>query len=78
MPLTDPRCSSTNLRIYNAVIELQHNTNKLPQQVELQSPVILEDALGRKAPFHLDFVTSPKVSTFCMDFILGELGSHAK
>lgn len=30
----------------------------LPPQVLLQSPVILNDALGRIAPFHLDFIDS--------------------
>jgi hypothetical protein len=54
--------SSTNLRIYHAVIDLQQSANRLPAQVEFQPPVILEDALGRRAPFHLEFVTSHKVS----------------
>ncbi|KAI9710409.1 MAG: hypothetical protein M1812_007445 [Candelaria pacifica] len=31
---------------------------KLPPQVELRKPVILEDACGRVAPFHLDFINS--------------------
>ncbi|KAL5323210.1 hypothetical protein ACEPPN_007743 [Leptodophora sp. 'Broadleaf-Isolate-01'] len=47
---------STNLRIYNAVVELQ--LRGIPSQVELQQPVILNDALGRQAPFHLEYVTS--------------------
>ncbi len=31
---------------------------QLPPQVELQKPVILLDACGRVAPFHLDFIDS--------------------
>ena len=37
------------------MLELQQ---ELPPQVMLQKPVILLDALGKVAPFHLDFITS--------------------
>jgi hypothetical protein len=36
-------------------IQMQRN---VPPQVLLQKPVILHDALGRIAPFHLEFITS--------------------
>ncbi|KAI9763521.1 MAG: hypothetical protein M1835_007798, partial [Candelina submexicana] len=38
-----------------AIIQQLH---QLPPQVELRKPVILEDACGRVAPFHLDFINS--------------------
>ncbi|KAL5320208.1 hypothetical protein ACEPPN_011009 [Leptodophora sp. 'Broadleaf-Isolate-01'] len=51
---------TTNLRIYNAVVKLQ--LRGVPSQVKLRQPVILNDALGRRAPFHLEYVTSHRVS----------------
>ncbi|KAH7369731.1 hypothetical protein BKA65DRAFT_486888 [Rhexocercosporidium sp. MPI-PUGE-AT-0058] len=50
---------STNLRIYNAVVKLQ--LRGIPSQVKLRQPVVLNDALGRRAPFHLEYVTSHRV-----------------
>ena len=41
-----------------SMLELQQ---ELPPQVMLQKPVILLDALGKVAPFHLDFITSMDV-----------------
>jgi hypothetical protein len=40
------------------VKESLRTQRNLPPQVLLQSPVILNDALGRIAPFHLDFIDS--------------------
>ena len=37
------------------MLRVQYNP---PPQVLLQEPVILHDACGRPAPFHLDFITS--------------------
>lgn len=31
---------------------------EIPAQVELQEPVVLLDACGRRAPFYLEFITS--------------------
>ena len=36
-------------------------TQAIPAQVLLSTPVILLDALGRRAPFHLEFVDSAEV-----------------
>ena len=46
---------------YNAVLELQA---RVPAQLDkcwTQDPVILEDALGRVTPFHLEFIDSWEV-----------------
>lgn len=46
---------------YNAVISLQA---RIPGQLDrswTQDPVILEDALGRVTPFHLEFIDSWEV-----------------
>ena len=54
---------------YNAVLSLQA---RIPPQLDrcwTQEPVILEDALGRVTPFHLEFIDSwevgPIKSTIC-------------
>ena len=36
-------------------------TQAIPAQVLLSAPVILLDALGRRAPFHLEFIDSAEV-----------------
>ena len=42
---------------------LRVNQN-VPHQVLLSAPVVLLDACGRSAPFHLEFIDSAEVSTF--------------
>jgi len=56
--LTYAEYSSTNLRIYTAVVNLHKG---IPAQVQLSSPVTLNDACGRRAPFHLEFISSYEV-----------------
>jgi hypothetical protein len=55
----DLRIQNQNLERHivevKATIKMQRN---VPPQVLLQQPVILHDALGRIAPFHLEFITS--------------------
>ena len=46
---------------YNAILVLQA---RMPAQLDkcwMQDPVILEDALGRVTPFHLEFLDSWEV-----------------
>ena len=50
-----------NNTLLNHVVEVKNSLHKqrnLPSQVLLQQPVILHDALGRIAPFHLEFIDS--------------------
>jgi hypothetical protein len=49
----------TNMRIFAMVVEMQKLLqNELPPQVDRQQPVYFEDALGRIAPFHVEFICS--------------------
>ena len=52
------RITSMNIRIFQVVLEIQNMLKTAPAQVELQKPVILNDALGRYCPFHLEFIKS--------------------
>lgn len=55
-------CRRVNLLTYKAVISLQ---TSIPAQLErcwTQDPAILEDALGRVSPVHLEFLDSWEVS----------------
>ncbi len=61
----DTECSlrTLNFLTYNAVVSLQ---NRIPAQLDrcwTQKPVILEDALGRVTPFHLEFIDSWEVTS---------------
>ena len=50
-------------RIFSVLVDVQHYFgNSLPPQVKVLEPVCLEDALGRTAPFHVEWVNSREVS----------------
>jgi hypothetical protein len=49
------QCLEQHILEVKATVQMQRN---LPPQVLLQQPVILHDALGRIAPFHLEFINS--------------------
>ena len=46
------------LRELNTMVKV---AQAIPAQVLLSAPVILLDALGRRAPFHLEFIDSAEV-----------------
>ena len=62
--------------LQKALGEIQALTTKLrdsqeiPPQVFLSTPVVLLDACGRIAPFHLEFIDSAEVSVFLFFFFL--------
>ena len=43
------------------VIEMQKTEGRVPPQVDRQQPVYSEDAHGRVAPFHVEFIDSFEV-----------------
>ncbi|KAI8634146.1 hypothetical protein F5Y19DRAFT_412130 [Xylariaceae sp. FL1651] len=47
-----------NIFIFHMLCMIYTTVLKLPQQVDRERPVIIFDALGRVAPFHLEFVRS--------------------
>lgn len=51
-----------NKQMFQLIVKNDTNSVGLPPQVELQPPVILLDAFGLRAPFHLDSITSADVS----------------
>ena len=50
-----------NSRTYDAVLSLQARIPARLDRSWTQDPVILEDALGRVTPFHLEFIDSWEV-----------------
>lgn len=48
----------SNMRVFATVLQIQQVLSEIPAQVNLQQPVILEDAHGRLAPFHIEFINS--------------------
>lgn len=52
------RVLSTNVKIYEMILDMQKLQSQLPPQVDRQQPVYFEDAHGRIAPFHVEFINS--------------------
>ncbi|KUJ20515.1 Metallo-dependent hydrolase [Mollisia scopiformis] len=53
----------TNVKIFQAVLQIQHLITNIPGQIERQQPVYMVDALGRASPFHLEFIRSAEACT---------------
>ena len=50
---------ATNMKIYETVLDTQKASQaQIPPQIDRQQPVYLEDAHGRVAPFHIEFINS--------------------
>lgn len=47
-----------NMRIFDAVTQMQQLLRNIPPQIEREQPVLFEDAHGRLAPFHVEFINS--------------------
>ncbi|KAE8442530.1 hypothetical protein EG329_003245 [Mollisiaceae sp. DMI_Dod_QoI] len=48
----------TNMKIYSIVLNMQELQQNMPPQIDRQQPVIFDDAHGRIAPFHVEFINS--------------------
>jgi hypothetical protein len=49
---------ATSMKVYDMVLDMQKLLSQLPPQVDRQQPVYFEDAHGRIAPFHIEFINS--------------------
>lgn len=49
---------TTNMKIYELVLDMQKLHSSIPPQINRQQPVYFEDAHGRIAPFHIEFINS--------------------
>lgn len=49
---------ATNMKIYQMVLDIQKLQFQVPAQVDRQLPISFEDAHGRIAPFHIEFINS--------------------
>ena len=49
---------ATNMKIYQMVVDMQKLQFQLPAQIDRQQPIYFEDAHGRIAPFHIEFINS--------------------
>ncbi|MCJ1435234.1 hypothetical protein MMC27_004606 [Xylographa pallens] len=68
----------TNIKVFQIVCNLQALITRLPGQVERQQPVYLIDALGKAAPFHLEFVRSREAFLAILKVNFSKIGSGAK
>lgn len=47
-----------HIKIFDAITQMKHLLLSLPPQIEREQPVLFEDAHGRIAPFHVEFIDS--------------------
>jgi hypothetical protein len=72
------RSIAINIATYQAVLRSQ---SPLPSQLErglIEEPMILEDAIGRKAPVHLQFVTSWEALQSILEVRFRDIQGHKK
>ncbi|KAL8710577.1 MAG: hypothetical protein Q9220_004801 [cf. Caloplaca sp. 1 TL-2023] len=69
---------SMNCRVFQVVLDVQKLLTTIPGQIERQQPVYLNDALGRYAPFHLEFIRSSKAFTSVLSINFENLGSASQ
>lgn len=48
----------SQMETFTAVLQFQQLQANMPPQIERQQPILFEDAHGRLAPFHLEFIDS--------------------
>lgn len=48
----------SQMETFTAVLQFQQLQANMPPQIERQQPILFEDAHGRLAPFHLEFINS--------------------
>ena len=69
---------SMNIRVFQMILDIQNLLRNIPGQVERQQPVYLNDALGRYAPFHLEFVRSSEALISVLSINFNRIGSAAE
>ncbi|CZR53653.1 uncharacterized protein PAC_03533 [Phialocephala subalpina] len=68
----------TNVQVFHIVLDIQSIITRIPGQVERQQPVYFIDALGRHAPFHLEFVLSVEALTHVLRSNFRSIGSGSQ
>jgi uncharacterized protein YhaN len=64
----------TNMKIFQLILEMQKFQQKqIPLQVDRQQPVYFEDAHGRIAPFHTEFINSREAFQAVMEVRFGHV-----
>lgn len=54
----DRKSLEWNIKIFDAVTQMQQVLRSIPPQIEREQPVIFEDAHGRITPVHVEFINS--------------------
>ena len=60
-----------NIQVFQIVLDIQKSIHRISTQVEFQQPVILIDSMGRRTPFHLEFIT-------CLEALIEVLSARFK
>ncbi|MCJ1388796.1 hypothetical protein MMC18_001646 [Xylographa bjoerkii] len=67
-----------SINVFQLVCNIQNLLTKIPSQVERQQPVHLIDALGKVAPFHLEFIRSHDAFISVLKCNFSKIGSGAE
>lgn len=69
---------STNIRVFQLILDVQNRLKAIPGQIERQQPIYLNDALGQYSPFHLEFIRSREALISTLSINLGRRGCPSK
>lgn len=75
---TSRRIISMNFRVFQVVLNIQKLLSTIPGQIDRQQPVYLVDAVGRHAPFHLEFIKSSEALVNVLSINFRGLGAASK
>lgn len=75
---TSRRIISMNVRVFQVVLNIQKLLSTIPGQIDRQQPVYLVDAVGRHAPFHLEFIKSSEALINVLSINFRGLGAASK
>jgi hypothetical protein len=72
------RIFTTNVAIYKAVVSLQAGLPSYLERSMIQEPFILEDAIGRMSPVHMQFISSWEAFDAVLELRFRTVQGHKK
>lgn len=72
------RIFTTNVAIYKAVVALQAGLPSYLERSMIQEPFILEDAIGRMSPVHMQFISSWEAFDAVLELRFRSVQGHKK
>lgn len=67
-----------NAKTFSAVTQMQQVLSSIPPQIQLEQPIVFEDAHGRITPFHVEFINSYAAFQAVLEARFKNLPGHRK